>query len=120
MKFLDKAALTSDDARKVPIEKLEIPELGGFVFVRGMRSVERDEWERSLRKPNGEIRGNFRARLVVRTAVNEQGERLFSDDDIQAVGKIRVDILQRICNVAQKLSGVSDQDADELGQSSDE
>ena len=81
---------------------------------------ERDEFEKSCRDPKGRLRGNTRARLAVRTVVNEDGSRVFSDDDIQTVGRIRVDVLQKIFNLAQKLSGISDADVEELGGDSDE
>jgi hypothetical protein len=112
--------LTSEKATKIPRERLELPELGGFVFVKGMTGGERDEFERSCRDAKGRLRGNTRARLAVRTVVNEDGSRVFTDDDIQTVGRIRVDVLQKIFNLAQKLSGISDADVEELGGDSDE
>ena len=91
---------------------------------RGTHSVtrchgERDEFEKSCRDPKGRLRGNTRARLAVRTVVNEDGSRVFTDDDIQTVGRIRVDVLQKVFNLAQKLSGISDADVEELGGDSD-
>ena len=111
--------LTSEKATTIPRERLELPELGGFVFVKGMTGGERDEFEKSCRDPKGRLRGNTRARLAVRTVVNEDGTRVFTDDDIQIVGRIRVDVLQKVFNLAQKLSGISDADVEELGGDSD-
>jgi hypothetical protein len=111
--------LTSEKATTIPRERLELPELGGFVFVKGMTGGERDEFEKSCRDPKGRLRGNTRARLAVRTVVNEDGTRVFTDDDIQMVGRIRVDVLQKVFNLAQKLSGISDADVEELGGDSD-
>lgn len=112
--------LTSEKATKIPRERLELPELGGFVYVKGMTGAERDEFEKSCRDVKGRLRGNTRARLAVRTVINEDGSRVFSDDDIQTVGRIRVDVLQKIFNLAQKLSGISDADVEELGGDSDD
>lgn len=111
--------LTSEKATTIPRERLELPELGGFVFVKGMTGGERDEFEKSCRDPKGRLRGNTRARLAVRTVVNEDGSRVFTDDDIQTVGRIRVDVLQKVFNLAQKLSGISDADVEERGGDSD-
>lgn len=111
--------MTSEKATTIPRERLELPELGGFVFVKGMTGGERDEFEKSCRDPKGRLRGNTRARLAVRTVVNEDGSRVFTDDDIQTVGRIRVDVLQKVFNLAQKLSGISDADVEELGGDSD-
>ena len=110
------AALTD-----VPKEAVELPGIG-CVYVRGMSGKERDHWENALMVGRGAHRRvdtrNARARLAVRCLVDEQGQRLFADHDAERVGNIRADLLQRIFNVAQRLSGVSDEDLDELGKSS--
>lgn len=117
--FLNRELLTSERATKIPRERLELPELGGFVYVKGMTGGERDEFEKSCRDTKGRLRGNTRARLAVRTVVNEDGSRVFTDDEIIMVGRIRVDVLQKVFNLAQKLSGISDADVEELGGDSD-
>lgn len=120
--FLSKDALTAA-AGKLPVERVDLPEIGGHVYVRGMSGVERDNWERSLVVGKGRRRDynldNVRARLAARTICDEQGARLFSDADADTLGTIRVDCLNRIFEVAQRLSGVSDQDVDELGKGSE-
>lgn len=118
--LLNRDALTGDRATRIPRERLDLPELGGFVYVKGMTGAERDEFERSCRDAKGRLRGNTRARLAVHTVINEDGTRVFTDNDIAVVGRIRVDVLQKIFNLAQKLSGISDADVEELGGDSDE
>jgi len=107
---------------RLPREVLQIPELGGEVIIQGLTGTERDAWEASLVRGKGLRRTinteNVRARLAVRCLVDESGTRLFTDADAAALGNLRVDVLQRIFSVAQKLSGVSDEDVDELGRSS--
>ena len=117
---LNREAFLSEKARQIKREPLELPELGGTVWIKGMSGEERDEFEKSCRDPKGRLRRNIRARLVVLTAVAEDGSRLFRDDDIPMVGKLRVDIIQKMFNKAQELSGLSDADVDELGGASDE
>ena len=94
----------------------------GFVYVRGMTGKERDAWEASLMRGRGSERRadtrNARARLAVRCLVDEQNVRLFTDNDAERLGNIRVDYLQKIFEAAQRLSGVTDEDLDELGKSS--
>lgn len=105
----------------VPKEALELPQVG-IVYVRGMSGKERDQWENALMVGRGTNRRvdirNARARLAVRCLVDAHGVRLFDDKDAERLGNIRADHLQRIFNVAQRLSGVSDEDLDELGKSS--
>lgn len=121
MAFLDKAALLGEAARTVPIEKLDIPELGGFVYVKGSTGKERDFFEsKVIRTPKGELRDNTRARAAIHCVCDEHGTRLFSDDDMRLVGELRADILQRIFNAFQKVNGMSDADVKELGEVSDD
>ena len=115
------ALVTAAESGGVPTERIAVPELAadGYVIVRGMTGWERDAWERSLVKGRGKRRDidteNVRARLAVRCLVDDTGARIFRDDEAGVLGKLRVDVLQRIFEVAQKLSGVSDEDIDELG-----
>lgn len=119
MNLLSREALLAAAASKqLPRERFTIPELGGDVIVQGMSGTDRDAWEKSLYRGRGTRRtletDNIRARLAVRCLVDDQGQRLFGDEDATVLGKLRVDVLQRIFDAAQRLSGVSDEDIDEL------
>lgn len=113
-------AATSGD---LPTETVEVPELGGVVIVRGMTGAQRDVWERSLVEVRGKKRvintENIRARLAVRCLVDAEHNRLFTDGDATALGNLRVDVLNRIYEAAQRVCGVSDEDVDELKKSSE-
>jgi hypothetical protein len=96
----------------------EFKEIGTITLL-GMSGTQRDAWEKSLVVGRGNKRrvetDNVRARLVVKCAIDpESGERVFTDADAAVVGAWRVDVLNRLFEVAQRLSGVSDKDADEL------
>jgi hypothetical protein len=103
-----------------PQETVSIPELGGEVIIRGMSGAERDAFEVSLVEGRGRKREvnlkNLRAKLVAYCCIDEHGARVFSNEEAEALGNMRVDVLNRMYSVAQRLSGISDQDADELGQ----
>jgi hypothetical protein len=122
MSLLNKAAFLEAAAKSLPTERVDVPELGGFVYVRAMSGVERDAWEKSLISGRGKKTSvnteNIRAKLVAKTVCDEQGERILDDSDAIALGKMRVDVLQKLFNVAQRLSGVSDEDVEELGKGS--
>lgn len=120
MDVLSKAALLAAvQSASLPLERVEVPELGGAVFIRGMSGVERDAWEKSLLIGRGKKQTvnteNVRAKLVTRTLCDEQGNRLLDDSDAASLGRLRVDVLQRLFEVAQRLCGVSDDDIEELG-----
>ena len=122
MALLDKAALLAEAAKPLPIEKVSIPELGGDVYIRAMSGSERDAWERSLIVGRGKRRDvdttNVRAKLVVRVLCDDTGARLMADSDAEALGHLRVDILTKLYEVAQRMSGVTDKDVEELGKDS--
>lgn len=100
-------------------EEVEVPEWGGSVLVRGMTGTERDLFETEIvllrdGKKAELVRENIRAKLVARCIVDDEGERVFEDADIQALGKKSASALDRIFSVAQRLSGITKEDAEEL------
>lgn len=99
----------------------EFPQLeGGGFWLLGLSGVQRDAWERSLLVGRGRHRDintdNVRARLVVRCLVAGEHDdtRIFTDADAAVVGTWRADVLCRLYDTAQRLSGVRDEDVDEL------
>lgn len=122
MGALNKDALLAAAKQSLPIEQVDVPELGGSVYVRGMSGKERDDWEKSLLVGKGKRRevntANVRAKLVAKTACDEHGVQLFSDADADALGNLRADVLNRLYEKASRLSGVSEADVDELGKPS--
>jgi hypothetical protein len=57
---------------------------------------------------------NIRAKLVALTVVDEEGNRIFSDSDASALGKKSAAALDRVFEVAQRLSGLRPEDVEEL------
>lgn len=113
--------LTKDqilDAKDLQTEVVEVPEWGGSVKIRGMTGVERDAFEESLLRGKGKNTRvnmqNIRAKLVAHSVVNGDGERMFSNADVQALGKKSAAALDRIFDVAQELSGITKADVEEL------
>ena len=80
------AILAADD---LPKETVHIEEWGGDVIVRGMTGSERDQWEESLQRRKGKNDEmnlkNIRAELLCMVLVDEHGERIFSQKDIDAM-----------------------------------
>ena len=120
------ALLTRDDilnASDLAREEVDVPEWGGAVLVRGLTGRERDAYESSIVHPNGRVMKytltNMRARLVALSVIDEAGARLFSDSDIEMLGRKSAAALQRVFEVAQRLSGLSEQDMDELAKNSE-
>jgi len=109
------------------IELVEVPEWNGAVYVRELSASERDEYEESMLNAckignNTEVRMNFKnakARLVVKCAVDENGDRLFKDTDATALGAKSAKALTRLASVIERLSGLSKKDIEELTKNSE-
>ncbi len=109
-------------ATTVPTEVVVLPELGVSVTVRGMTGSERDAFEATCWEGRGKKRAfsskDVRAKLIASCCLDEKGQRAFSDADVQSLGQVRADVIDRLFGVAQRLSGMTDQDVDDLGQGS--
>lgn len=104
--------LAADD---LPRAEVAIPEWGGSIFVRTMNGSERDRFEAAHLKAPGV---DFRARVAVACACDDQGAPLFTAEDIPALGAKSSAALTRIFEAASKLNRMSDQDYDQLGKDS--
>jgi hypothetical protein len=105
-------------ANDLPTQEVPVPEWGGSVLVRGLTGKERDEFEMSMIQmtgPSVELRmQNARARLVALGCIDEQGNRLFTAKDVEALSRKSGAALDRVYSAIQKLSGLSADDMKEL------
>ena len=120
MSLLTKSAILA--AADLKTEDVDVPEWGGSVRVRSFTGRERDDFEASMVRGDGKDRKvdltNMRARLVGLTVIDETGQRLFSDDEIDLLGAKAGAALDRVFAVAQKLNGLSSDDVEELTKNS--
>lgn len=108
--MLDRKAIFK--AVDLDIKSVKVPEWGGEVCVRGLTARERDHFEASIgTAANLE---NLRARLVVLTLCDEKGERLLKDSDAIELGKKNAQVVDRLFEIARKMSGMTDADVEEL------
>ena len=88
------------------------------MWVRGMNGAERDKFESGIVEMRGKEQtlnmANVRAKLASLTLCDEEGKRLFSEQDVQALSQKSATALQRVFSVAQRLSGIGDDDVEEL------
>ncbi len=112
------------NATDMTTETVAVPEWGGSVLVRGLTGIERDRFEQDSVKGKGSDARinliNMRARLVAASIVDEGGKRLFGSGDIELLGNKSAAALTRVFNVAQRLSGFTQDDIKELTQNFDE
>ena len=120
MSLLSKTAILA--AQDLQTEELEVPEWGGAVRVRSFTGRERDAFEASMVRGDGRDRKvdltNMRARLVGLTVIDEAGQRLFTDEEVDLLGAKSGAALDRVFAVAQKLNGLSGADVEELSKNS--
>jgi hypothetical protein len=102
---------------------VQVPEWSGPVYVQGMTGTERDAYEESLRRAatKGQTvnMNQFRAKLVILTARDENGKRLFTKADLEWVSKKSAAALSRVSDVAMRLSGMTKEDAEEMTKNSE-
>ena len=95
-----------------PTETVEL-EGHGKVTIKGLTAEERDDYEQSLLETgrDGQTRvkrrqHNVRASLVVRCLVTDNGDRMFTDKDVEKVGKVDAAIIDKLWDQARRLSGM--------------
>ena len=104
--------LDADDLKR---ELVEVTEWGGSVLLRELRGRERDAFEEdSLDKQRNLSMRNMRARLVAASAIDENGERLFTNNEAAELGEKSATALNKCFDVACGLSGIRDADIEEL------
>jgi hypothetical protein len=121
-RVIDRATFLENTA--LPREDVPVPELGegAVVPVWGMTAGERTRFEQSMLENGKQSKSRLaeiRQRLVVATCRNDDGSPLFTADDVAAIGQKRADIIERIVNVAQRLSGFSGADLEATVKNSD-
>ena len=106
------------DLPDLATEEVEVPEWGFRLRVRSLTGTERDAFEASLLQTRGRDREinlrNMRAKLVVQSVRKADDSRVFSDTQVEALGRKNAAALQRVFRVAQKLSGLAEDEVEEL------
>lgn len=124
MAFLTKAEILA--AQDLTTEVVPVPEWGGDVLVRSLTGAARDQYEAdfllidtSKGKPTYDMDlENARARLVALSVVDESGKLIFDDDDVIDLGKKSAAALDRVYAASKRISGLSDDDVEELRKNS--
>lgn len=99
-----------------PREDVPLPELGNgtVIPVWGMTAGERTKYEKSFSGKSGKTIDarieQFRQRLVVACCRDDDGTPIFTEADVAELGQYRADVFERIVNVCQRLSGMTNED----------
>lgn len=111
--------LQSDD---LPREKVYVPEWNLDVWIRCLTAAERDDYELSMLEPVGQGRdrrlnpnlANAKAKLVARALIDESGQRIFTDAGALELGGKSASAINRLYDIARRLSGISEADEAEI------
>jgi len=101
------AILKADD---LPKETVAVPEWGGEVTVMAMSGALRDEYEDVIYIGEDKNLDNIAAKLCVFSIVDADGELVFSILDIEKLSKKNGAALERVFDVARRLSGIGSQE----------
>jgi hypothetical protein len=108
-------------------DAVAVPEWGGHVRLQSLTGDERDQYEdstwRSFRNRDGSVTREqtmqkARAKMVAMCAVDANGARLFTQGDVELLGKKSTVALQRLFLAAITLSSISEKEVEELGEGS--
>lgn len=108
--MLTRAAIFA--AQDVKSEVVPVPEWGGSVTVQELSGNQRVRWENTVNALGKDPGIRILSALVVCSVVDESGDPIFTADDVEALGKKSAVALERVYNVATRLSGLRTSDVD--------
>jgi hypothetical protein len=89
--------------------KVAVPEWGGDVFIKVMTCGERDAYENEwVRKKETGV-DDFRAKFLARCLVDESGQRLFGNGDIEKLAAKSSKVINRLWMAAMEHNNLSDE-----------
>lgn len=107
--------LGADDAE---VRDVEVPEWKGTVRIKSITGTARDQFEASLREGKGKNADvnlrNMRAKLIALCAVDEDGKKLFTQQDVGRLGAKNAKPLDRLFDACTELIGMSEKDVETL------
>lgn len=112
-------------AKDLKQERVDVPEWApegadkseAYVYVRAMTALDRDRLEElGSRDPQTNRRQvrNFRAQLVMLSCYDDEGKRIFQEQDIAVLSQKSLRPIERIVETALRISGISQQDQEDL------
>lgn len=112
---LSKAKILAADDNK--LETVPVPEWGGDVCIKVLTGTDRDAFEEAY---SDQKMKNFRSRFLVLTLCDDKGARLFTEKEVDDLGKKSAVVLARLFDKAWSLNAFRSEDVQELGNDSSE
>jgi len=92
-------------------KRVDVPEWGGFVFVRALTAGEAE----NLQKDKA---GGFAARMAARCICDENGKRVFEDADVVALEAKSAGAMNRVILAINSLNGLDEKADAAVGEAS--
>lgn len=93
------------------VTPVDLPALGGRVYVRELTAGERDRFETDHAQSSN---SDFRAKLMAACVCDESGKRLFSDADARKLSDLPASHVERLVREIIRVNALSDQDVEDL------
>ncbi|MGO4811143.1 hypothetical protein AB4156_16395 [Cupriavidus sp. 2MCAB6] len=116
MSLLTKDAIFG--ASDIVSEDVPVPEWGGSVRVCVMSGLARDVFVSGGGKSDAGF-SDFQARLLVATAVDAAGDRIFEPADVERLQAKSRTVLDRLTAAAMRLNGIGHQAQEDIAKNSD-
>ena len=114
-KFLTKEQIVN--VNDLETKEFYVKEWKASVRIRTLTSRERDDFEASLFS-KGDLKkptmSNFRAKLVSMVLVDGEGKTMFNPQEAEQLGRKSASALDAIFTEAQKMSGITKQDVEDM------
>lgn len=101
-------------ANDLKTERVHVPVWGGDVIVKSLTGIERDRFEDHCLKDHGKTCEGIMALLVALAVVDESGNRMFTEADIDALGKKSAAALSVLYEAAMRLNSLDAKDVEAL------
>ena len=108
---LSKSAILAAEDKKM-IDH-EVPEWGGSVKLRVMTGTERDRFESEFVGGNKSVE-MVRAKLVAKCLCDDDGKRLFTEQEIPQLGEKSAAVLDKLFTACMKLNRFTKDDVEEM------
>ena len=100
------------EAKDIKTKEVEVPEWGGSVCIRVISGADRDVFEQAYSEKKMDA---FRTRFLVLTLCDTSGERLFTNDEVEALNGKSSKVLNRLFDAAWEFMAFSPAAVEALG-----
>ena len=110
------------NAVDIVFENVEVPEWGGTIRVKSLTGDQVDAYQSARVMTKGESTTvnlkKARAQLVYMGAIDGQGNKLFSQADVDRLGRKSNKALERVADVIARISGLKKESIEQAGEDS--